>query len=394
MGKKRGRRARGEGSVYHWAEKNLYVGKLRVAGKRKTVYGKTEAEIRDKIRKLQNDAAGGIIAGSKQLFGEFIDAWAEAQKARGAWRPNSVNRSKSAIRIHIKPQLGQLRLADIRDHHVEAFLDYLRKPDKEGKVMAPATQRRVFDVLKPALRHARKRKLIPFDPTETVAAPKIPEKQRPTLTEEQAKRFLAAIADSRLEALFVMAIITGCRQAELLALTWTAIDFERSTILINRALIWDDDAKQFIIGPPKTARGVRTIEIIPPLAAALHTHQKRMDHEQARWLKTNGTPRQDVHTGLVFANARNGGFIQRSNLRRSYERLRANAGIPAVTFHDLRHTCASILVDEGLEMHDISKQLGHSSTSFTAKTYVHLTSKSAERTAQAQAKAWKRISPT
>jgi integrase len=179
---------------------------------------------------------------------------------------------------------------------------------------------------------------------------------------------LEAARDDRLEALYVLAIHTGMRQGELLSLRWEDVDLDRQSLRIRRTLTrkGSESGGAYGVGKPKTKKSRRTVRLTESAVDTLSRHRARQAEEKLR----TGAPFQDQ--GLVFAGER-GGIINPSNLRnRSFVPLLKRAGVPRITFHDLRHTCASLLFQRNVHPKFVQELLGHASVAITLDTYSHM----------------------
>ena len=182
------------------------------------------------------------------------------------------------------------------------------------------------------------------------------------------------MSGDRLEALYVLALNTGMRQGELLALKWDDVDLERGLLRVRRTLTHAD--KAFVLGEPKTKNSRRTIMLTTSAVAALRVHLSRQLEEIERM----GSLYQPG--GLIFATEA-GTIINPSNLRnRSLKPLLKRAGLRAIRFHDLRHTCATLLLSKNINSKVVSEMLGHSSISITLDIYSHLLPDMQEKAAQ------------
>ena len=185
------------------------------------------------------------------------------------------------------------------------------------------------------------------------------------MTPEETRLLLEAASGDRLEALYVLAIATGLRQGELLALKWDDVDLERGMLRVRRTLT--RTGGKVSLGEPKTKKSRRSVNLTAAAMEALQSHLSRQLEEMERM----GLLYQ--FGGLVFANEV-GGIINPSNLRnRSFARLLKRAGLPPDTrFHDLRHTCATLLLSRNVNPKIVSEMLGHSSIAITLDTYSHV----------------------
>jgi len=357
----------GEGSIYEHKRNGKKVGYRGAywvytsdGPKRHYVQGKTRAEVNQKLTKVMADRDGGLVFDAGSLtVGEYLDRWL-SDSVRGTVRQTTYERYECAVRLHIQPALGRIKLKSLTPMHVRGF--YREKLDSG---LAPATVHKLHVVLHKALRAAVADGLIPRNATAELNLPSITREEIDPLSPEEARRLLEAARDDRLEALYVLAIATGLRQGELLALNWEDVDLERGVLRVRRTLT--RTGGKVSLGEPKTKKSRRSVNLTSAAVKALHAHLSRQLEEMERMgsLYRPG--------GLVFANEI-GGIINPSNLRnRSFARLLKRAGLPPNTrFHDLRHTCATLLLSRNVNSKIVSEMLGHSSIAITLDTYSHV----------------------
>ena len=289
---------------------------------------------------------------------------------KGTVRASTLDRYKYAIGPHIKPALGRMKLKSLTPAHVRGF--YREKLDAG---LGPATVHKMHTVLHKALDQAVADGLIPRNAADALKLPRIDREEIAPLTAEEANRLIDAAGGTRLEALYVLAIRlealyvlaihTGLRQGELLALNWEDLDLEAGTLQVRRTLT-RRGSKHFL-SESKTKKSRRTVRLTAGAIAALQDHLKRQMEEMDR-LGSLYKP-----GGLVFANEL-GGIVNPSNLRnRSFARLLMRAGLSAETrFHDLRHTCATLLLSRNVSPKIVSEMLGHANIAITLDTYSHV----------------------
>jgi integrase len=320
------------------------------AGKRrrKKVHGATKQEVLDKLRKLPGQQTGEPC---KLTVGEYLMRWLE-NTAREKVGPTTYPRYKQVIENQIIPYIGGLSLVKLSALDVEDFYAEMKR-----KGVPPASRRQGSLVLTNALRHAVRLKMIPAAPTAEVTKPKLAEREMRVLTDEEVKVFLAAARRSRHYALFALAVATGLRRGELLALHWPDVDFDAGTVTVRRTLVMV--GQEFILKEPKTKASRRTISVPAFALDALHAHRKEM---VARGFADRA----------VFCNCR-GGFIRGYNLlQNSFQPILARACLPKLRFHDLRHTHATALLSKGHPIKAVSQRLGHSDVGITLHVYTHI----------------------
>jgi integrase len=228
----------------------------------------------------------------------------------------------------------------------------------------PASNHKQHVVLHKALKAAVADGLIPRNAAAGLKLPRITREEIDPLTEEEARRLLETVRGARLEALYVLALSTGMRLGELLALKWEDVDLEDGRLRVRRTLT--HAGKSFVLGEPKTKNSRRTIRLTKGAISALKAHLSRQLEEMERM----GSLYQPG--GLIFATE-GGTIVNPSNLRnRSFKPLLKRADLQPIRFHDLRHTCATLLLSKSVNPKVVSEMLGHASISITLDIYSHL----------------------
>ncbi len=322
------------------------------------------------LRRLQTDhALGRLTDANKFAVADFLTLWLE-QTVRVQVAASTYDRYKLIVDRQLKPHLGTLRLDKLTTFHVSQLDAIL---EKKGE--SPRQRQMAHVVFGTACRYAVRMKLLPVNPCTDAAKPRPPKKEMAVWDGEQMRRFLAAAESDRLYALYVVALDTGMRQGELLALVWPDVDFAEGTLTVQRSL--SDVRGKLSVKSPKTAAGRRRIVLSRYAVDALHEHRKRMLAEG-----------RDVKAGIVFCSSA-GTYPRRYNLtHNSFCKIvtRANETaavaaekldmrpdvLPQIRFHDLRHTAATLLLTAGVNVKVVSERLGHESVEITLKVYAHV----------------------
>ena len=204
------------------------------------------------------------------------------------------------------------------------------------------------------------------NPAKKVKFPTIPRQENDSMTPEEVRLFLDHVQE-RWYALFLTAIVGGLRIGELLAMRWSKVDWNRGQYFVKETLRrkTKDRPKEF--GPPKTNESAQTVDLTPSCLDALRTHQRRQAQEK---LKAG----EDYHDhDLIFAQANGKPLDHKNVVNRVFTPGLKAAGIrTTLRFHDLRHTCASLLIAQGESLKYVQKQLRHASIDITFDTYGHL----------------------
>lgn len=349
------KRGAGDGTIAQrkdgrWCARVRYVDPLTKLQSRAIFYGKTRQEAADKLREAQNRIAGRQSARQQGVrLRDFLDRWMR-EVVEPTLRDTTRRSYKNVVEKHLKPSaLGDLKLRDLNEAQIQHVLISKKK-------RATRTQVLTLVVLRRALDRAVLWKLLDANPAKLVSSPRQERAERHPLTPEQARAFLKEAKHDRLYMLYHLALDTGMRQGELLALRWQ--DIVDGVIRVNRSL----DANTMEIVAPKTRSGRRAIVLNPRVLTELAAHR---DRQRARG-----------HDGeLVFTDSR-GGPLRPSNFHRnSFRPLLLKAGISSsVRFHDLRHTSATLLLAAGVNLKIASERLGHANIATTADIYAHVTS--------------------
>ena len=329
--------------------------------KRRTVYGKTRKEAADKLAKVLSDRIEGIVYDDENMtVGEYLDRWLKGS-VRGSVRQSTYDRDASLVNNHLRPALGEIKLKKLSAVHVQGFYR-----DRIDAGLSPSTVHKMHAILHKALSQAVKWNMVSRNVTEAVSPPRPAPKEMSPLSPEEARRLLRATRGDRLEALYILGVTTGMRQGELLALRWQDVDVKNRTVSVRRTLTRSGGRVE--IGEPKTKKSRRSIRLTSRAVEALEEHLKR----QLQEIGILGDRYEDQ--GLLFTTG-TGSPINPSNLRqRSFAQLLKKAGLPHIRFHDLRHTCATLLLSKGTHPKFVQELLGHATVAITLDTYSHVVS--------------------
>lgn len=361
MSDTRRRRVAGEGSIYQRSD-GRWVGAYDVNDegerrRRKYVYGPTQRDVRVKLAAVRRQAdEAGFVPPERLSLGTFLtDRWLPAMKP--TWRPSTYRRHEILVRVHILPELGRKRLAALRPDDIESML-----ARKLAAGDSPRNVQYIRILLVSALKKALRWQLVSRNVAELTDGPHVPHHEVVPLTPKQARTLLDAAVGHPLESLLTVALSVGLRQGEALGLQWRDLDFAAGTLSVRRALQRIDGEYRLV--ETKTARSRRTIALPAVTLAALQAHRERQLAEPVRALKWTGWD-------LVFADSQ-GGPLHGPTVTRRFQALLAAAGLPRQRFHDLRHTCASFLLAQGVPMRVVMETLGHSQIGVTANIYSHV----------------------
>ncbi|GAA2614404.1 tyrosine-type recombinase/integrase [Actinomadura fulvescens] len=409
------KRANGEGTIYQRKD-GRYEGAAFVpttAGtlKRVRVYGRTHAEVRTKLTKVLEQADQGIpVAAESWTIAQYLTYWLE-HVVRPERKPKTVQGYESVIRLYLIPELGTKRLGKLAARDVRAFVSRVRAQclcckhgvdaardvprccaRKGGEccesLMSIRMVQSIHAVLRNALESAVREEVVPRNVAKLVKVSTPKYRVNRGLSVDQARAVLQAAKDERLHALYVLALCLGLRRGELLGLRWddvtlvtcracageggeidgpdcercSGLGVESGTLEVVQTLQRVGGGLQFV--RPKTVDSERTVPLPALCIAALAEHRARQAEEQA-----DAWPNWQDHS-LVFPS-RLGTPMEPDNLRRSWGRVREAAGLEAVRFHDIRHTCVSLLLHLGVAPDVVREIVGHSDIEVTMTIYAH-----------------------
>jgi integrase len=334
------------------------------------LYGKTRAEVAEKLTKAMADRDGGLAFDAGNLrVSEYLARWL-ADSVRGSVKPITFESYERLVRLHIVPAVGRVKLKNLTPAHLQGFYR-----DRLDAGLSPRTVQYLHVLLHRSLKQALRWNLVPRNVAEAVDPPRIHRKEMHPLSPVQARTFLEAAREDRLEALYVVALHCGLRQGELFGLRWSDVDLEEGTLRVNRSLSRTKDGPVFTI--PKTAKSRRTLRLTNGAVEVLKRHSER----QAQEIVKMDTLYEDQ--GLMFASEV-GTPLNRHNVNsRSFKRLLVRAGLPNIRFHDLRHTCATLLLGKGVHPKFVQELLGHATVAITLDTYSHVLPGMGDQTAAA-----------
>ena len=237
--------------------------------------------------------------------------------------------------------------------------------DQESpRTLTPRTVQYIYAVLRRALNQAMRWGMVPRNVAALVTPPRVIRQEVQPFTPQQARNFLGMIATHRLRPLVAVALSCGLRQGEALGLRWVdGVDLDQGVLHVRHALQTVGGTRRLV--ELKTARSRRTLTLPAELVTLLRAHRTR---QRERRLAAGP---QWHETGFVFTT-RDGQPLDGGNVTRDFKKLLATAGLPPLRFHDLRHSCASFLLAQGVSPRVVMEILGHSQISLTMNTYAHV----------------------
>ena len=354
MTKKRGH---GEGSIYKRKD-GIWTAQVTVQGKQIYKYFKTQRDALDWIHETKTQIRSGVsIRAANITLKEYLDEWLVSHKS--AVRPKTIYQYSQIVRQHIVPVLGKIKLKDLNPKHIQSLYNF--------KIETGVSKRSVVlihSILHKALNQALRWELIGRNPAHAVSRPKTGRKEMKTLSDSQARTFLSAAKESRYEMLYWLAISTGMRQGELLGLKWSDLDWINGSFQVQRQL-QRIDGEGLVFSEPKSLASNRSVLISITMLDRLRNHldyqiqEKRLlgekwEENDMMFPSTTGTP------------------ADHRNLFRDFKSILKKAELPDIRFHDLRHTAATLMLEQGVHPKVVQERLGHADITLTLNTYSHV----------------------
>ena len=361
------RRAAGEGNIRkrkdgRW-EGRYTAGHDPDTGKAivKNVLGKTQAEVKQKLKEaIAVSEKLDIPRSGKYTLGAWITQWFEVY-SKPNLRPSTARYYKMFIDQHVVPKLGSIKLSELRPMQIQKFYNDLRTGGRVREVqkeknpgLSGSYIRGIHTMLHTCLDAAVREKLILSNPVNDCKPPKIERKEMKTLEPEQVQAYLKA-ADARgLLPMFFLELTTGLRKSELVALLWTDVNWKDRTLSVSKQA-YKIDGKMTVM-PPKTGNSVRKIALSEGLLDMLRQQREASPGSE-----------------YIFSSPVTGEMYHPDSVVNLHKKILKEAGLEHIRFHDLRHTFATLALQNGVDVKTVSAMLGHSSAGFTLATYTHTT---------------------
>ena len=368
------RRPSGDGMVRE-REDGRWEGRIVVGHKEngdsifRYIYAGTQKELTERLRQNICLYQGiDLTEQSKITLSEWLDRWLEQMPA--TLRPSTLEHYQKDMKNHVIPYLGRKMLTQITAADLRKLYDTLKKTGRvhprpgQGRGLSDTTVHNIHTTLHHALRAAVEQGLIPANPADEVEPPKVVRQPMNILNEEQLDVFMETIAANPVwYDFFYTELTTGLRRGEICALMWTDFDERGGTLKISRTL-HKEKGGRLVAGNTKTYAGTRKIVLPPSTAELLRTRKKKsfspwIFHDPLR-------PEAPIDP--------NSAYLQ-------LKKFLADAGLPNIRFHDLRHTFSTHALASGVDAKTLSGILGHTKASFTLDTYTHTTGDMQKRAA-------------
>ena len=343
---------------------------LQVNGIRKTVYGKTKAEVQEKLAVLHRQAAGGLPNPGKRTINDLFDHFLDT--VRPTLKPRTVADYEKLAHRYIRPAIGTVRLSRLNPDHVQVLY---RDLQAKGLERAPS---QVHRLLHRVFHLAVLWRWLAENPCGRVLPPTYRAPRKAVWTPDELRAFLDGARTDRHFLLWLFLLTSGCRLGEALGLRWDDVDWQAESVVIRRNLQRIDGA--WVETTPKSAAGTRRVSLPKEGIEALRLQRTRQAEARlcagAAW----------VDCGLVFTGD-GGQPLHPSAPQHALPRLCERLGLPRVTPHGLRHLHASLLLASRLDIPLVSARLGHATPSITMSIYAHALGNADRQAAEALGRA-------
>jgi len=351
------KRGQNEGSIYKRKD-GLWVAQVTIQGKHTSKYFKLQSEASKWLHNTRTQIQDGLtLAGAQTTLKDFLEHWLRAYAS--SVRPNTFRSYAGVIHHHILPALGNIKLNDLRTDQIQILYN-----NETANGMSPKMVQYIHSVLRRALNFALRWGLLVRNPAIGAIRPKPSKVEMKTLNSDQVRVFLSAAKGTRNEALFWVAVSTGLREGEILGLKWSDLDWKTKHLQIKRQ-VQRLKGEGLVLVEPKSSASKRMVVLSSATMAVL---QKHLNYQQDEKMITKEKWQEN---DLIFPSTI-GTPLDPSHMNRDYKNVLKRAGLPDLRFHDLRHTAATLMLQQGIHPKIVQERLGHSNISLTMDTYSHV----------------------
>lgn len=344
--------------------------------KQKSVYGKTQKEVIEKIKSVTRDIDDGIFVSKNQIHTlTWFDSWLSTYNTNV--KPLTYDAYASIIKNHISPYLGHIPIQELQTEYIQNMYNSMLDESVGG--LSVKTVRNVHGVVHKALEQAVNVQLIKRNPAEACVLPKHIKKEIEPMDSDTVRLFLSEIRHDEFAEIYIVTLFTGMRRGEVLGLKWECVDFDNGTIKVKRQIQKRKGRnKVYYLAPTKNGKE-RLLFPAKFIMDILYDVKLRQDNwkkiAKEKW-NTDTT-----WNGLVFTT-RLGKYLVPDTVYSHYKRIVEDIGQGELRFHDLRHSFAVISLENGDNVKLVQEALGHHSSAFTLDTYGHITNRATKESAE------------
>jgi integrase len=344
----------------------LYLGRDQNGKKRQKWVGgfRTKRDAEDALTQSLDRVRTGTWADPGRItVAEYLEQWLEG--IRPSLRPKTAASYEDALRGWVLPRVGSLRLAGLTAPRLRALYGELLESGRRNGSggLSPRSVQYAHRIVSHALKDAVDHGLLVRNPASLVKPPRVPKPPMRVWSADDARRFLGAVAEDRLGALWTLMLTTGLRRGEVLGLRWEDIDFKRGRLAVRQTVVaigYDVDVSE-----PKTMSGRRSVSLDPTTVVTLKKHRSRQSEDRLR-----AGPKAE-ESDLVFTTE-DGSMIHPDRISKAFVQLIERHNLPTIRLHDLRHTAATLALTAGVHPKVVQERLGHANITITLDTYSHV----------------------
>lgn len=362
-----GKRSNGEGTLYKRKDGRWCAAYFDESFKRHYVYGKTQAEVKQKLKEKRNEKP------VKEQQARTLQGWVEEFLVNYKKNEVKITTYEGYMRIyrkHIKDsQVGKTALDKVTTQMLQKYYN-----DKINDGYNSKTVRSISIVISSALNMAVKLRIMSENPNRYTSIPKKKKYEAAVLSAEEVRRIVSEAKGEELYPIVVTTVYTGMRKGEVMGLKWENVDFQERKIYIKNSLckIEGDQTDEkghrharYEILEPKTEKSIRMVPMLDEVYEALRMQKARQDSDKQKYQEIY------VDQGFVFAD-RTGNHLPQRSFMEKYHAFLQKYGITDIRFHDLRHTFATLLIESDISMKVVQELLGHSTITTSMDIYTHV----------------------
>ena len=348
----------------------------------KSVYGKTQKEVRQKLTAITAEIDDGTyIPPDKTTVEQWLTIW--LKEYMGDKKYGTVRNYKNVCKYHIIPYIGRYRLSELKPYTIQALYNRLGREEDGKKALSPKTIHNVHGVLSKALNQAVWNEMIRSNPAQLTTRPRKTRKEITTLSDEQIQKFGALVEQDNYRAILKFILFSGVRESEAIGLTWDCIDFDRGTIRIYRQMLKrTKEAGGYTLASLKNDR--ERLLTPPPMLLSMLKEQKREQVERRMkagpaWRGWNSVEEQK--TWFVFTTEFGDHYCPQT-VYAHFKKIARQIGAEEANVHSLRHTYAVLCLQNGDDVKTVQSNLGHATAAFTLDVYGHVSEKMKQDSAE------------